>query len=96
MPKKSHEELLSELSKKQEALQNRIASIEAKKRKEEDRIFTRKKILIGAFLLEKFKNNPDELNNLVREMDNFLTRPHDRKLFGLPINSAQSLSGQSK
>jgi hypothetical protein len=85
MPKKSHDDLLSELTKKQEAIQNRIASIQARKRKDDDRILTRKKILIGAFMLEKLRDK-GELNNLILEMDKFLKRPHDRKLFGLPIS----------
>lgn len=68
MPKKSHHELLAELSKKQEAIQNRIASIQAKKRKDEDRILTRKKILIGAYLIEKYKNDLENFNKLVQEM----------------------------
>jgi hypothetical protein len=85
MQKKSHDDLLSELTKKQEAIQNRIASIQARKRKDDDRILTRKKILIGAFMLEKLKDK-DELNKLILEMDKFLKRPHDRQLFGLPIS----------
>jgi len=74
--------------KKQEALKNRIASIEARKRKEEDRMLTRKKILIGAFILEKYKNNEQELQKLIQEMDGFLIRTNDRKLFNLAVSEA--------
>jgi len=83
MPKKTHDELLSELQSKQKALQNRIASIESKKKKEEDRLLTRRKILLGAYMIEKFKNDSDEFKKLTLEMDKFLTRPNDRKLFDL-------------
>lgn len=85
MVKKSDDELLAELLKKQDALKNRIASIEARKRKEDDKLLTRKKILLGAFILEKYKDKPEGLQALVHEMDKFLTRANDRKLFNLPV-----------
>ncbi len=58
--KQTHDKLLAELLKKQVSLQKRIASVEARKRKDDDRILTRKKILLGAFMLEKTKNNNNE------------------------------------
>lgn len=85
MVKKSDDELLAELLKKQDALKNRIASIEARKRKEDDKLLTRKKILLGAFILEKYKDKPEGLQTLVQEMDKFLTRANDRKIFNLPV-----------
>lgn len=86
MTKKSADEILLDLKKKQESLQNRIASIEARKRKDEDRRLTRQKILIGAYMIEKFKDQV-AFQSLIKEMDGFLKRPLDRKLFGLPVNS---------
>tara|TARA_R110000868_G_scaffold257343_1_gene514428 strand:+ start:328 stop:612 length:285 start_codon:yes stop_codon:yes gene_type:complete len=83
MAKKSHDELLTKLAKQQDAIQNRIASLVARKRKDEDRILTRKKILIGAYMLEKL--NETEQQAMIREMDTFLKRPLDRRLFGLPV-----------
>ena len=47
MSKKSHDDLISQLAQKQQAIENRIASLKARKRKDEDRILTRKKILLG-------------------------------------------------
>jgi hypothetical protein len=87
MPKKSADEILSDLLKKQEVIKNRIASIESKKRNVEDRVLTRKKILIGAFMIERFKDNQGEFKKFIQEMDSFLTRPLDRKLFGLMVKS---------
>lgn len=87
MPKKSHDEALAELKRKQEALKNQIASIEARKRKDEDRLMTRKKILIGAYILDKHNNDTNQLGSLINELDKFLVRPGDRKLFGLPVKN---------
>ena len=80
MAKKPHQEVLSALLKKQEALQNRIASIQARARKEEDRKLTRMKILAGAFVLEQHKGKMDKLAKM---LEGYLTRDNDRKLFGL-------------
>ena len=83
MVKKSHEERLSALLKKQESDKNRIASLKAKIRNEEDRHLTRKKILLGAYMLEHLKDSKQEMESLIQKMDEFLTRPNDRRLFGL-------------
>ena len=55
-------------------------SREAKKRRAED---TRRKVLIGAIVLEEARKNHKfgvQLTALLRDK---LTRPHDRALFGL-------------
>ena len=85
MKRKTQSELLKELKAKEESLKARIANLEIRQRKEEDRILTRKKILIGAHVLEKIKNDQAALTKLAQELDNFLIRPHDRKLFDLPF-----------
>lgn len=74
-------ERIEALIKKQDQIKQQIASISVRVRKEEDRILTRKKILIGAYMLEKCKTDVTEMNRLMQELDRFLMRPHDRKLF---------------
>jgi hypothetical protein len=78
--KLSNAEKLQALLKKQEALKNNIASLEARVRNEEDKKTTRMKILVGAYFMEKYK---DKMSELVKMIDGFLTRDNDRKLFGL-------------
>jgi hypothetical protein len=73
------------LVKKQDQIKQQIASITARVRKDVDRILTRKKILIGAYMLEKYKTNVTEMSRLMQELDGFLIRQHDRLLFGLKI-----------
>lgn len=85
MPRKPTEEVLKKLIQKQEALKNRIASLEARKRNEEDKKLTRKKILIGAYILEKCKDVPGEMDRILKGLEKFLTRDSDRKLFNLHI-----------
>ncbi len=39
------------------------------------------KILVGSFFLEKAKKKGDHGESLLRAIDDFLTRPIDRKIF---------------
>ncbi len=48
---------LQTLLEKQQIIKNRIASISSRIRSEQDKKLTRKKILIGAYFLEKYKND---------------------------------------
>jgi len=84
MQRKNKSDLLKELKTKEEILKARIANLEARQRKEEDRILTRKKILIGAHILDKIKNDEAARRLLTQELNHFLTRAIDRKLFDLP------------
>ncbi|WP_232579686.1 hypothetical protein, partial [Photobacterium carnosum] len=54
-----------------------------KSRKEE----TRKKILIGAMVLDGMSKNQDYQSKMLKNLDKYLTAERDRKLFNLtPIN----------
>lgn len=44
---------------------------------------TRKKILLGAFLMERMGKNPDYSAKVTVELDGFLKRDDDRAMFGL-------------
>ncbi len=80
-------------SKKLDALSKKIEQLKAQKTAEEARLKakqrkddTRRKILVGAYYLDKAerKNKMDELINTI---DPYLKRKKDRKLFGLPDSS---------
>lgn len=60
---------------------------DAKKRRAED---TRRKLLIGAFYLNKAEQNDTTKSKLFAALDGYLTRPEDRALFDLqPLESSQ-------
>ena len=44
---------------------------------------TRKKILAGAFMLERMARNPETKTRFLTQLDTYLTRADDRALFGL-------------
>ncbi len=74
---------LEKLLKRKDQLEARIKLTQAKVQSQERKDETRRKILVGAYILEKYTSeNKSEF--LVQELDNFLFRTCDRNLFGLP------------
>ena len=77
---------LEDLEKKIEQLKAQAAAETAKlkaKAKKED---TRRKILVGAYYLQKAEED-GTMPSLVKQLDPFLTRKADRALFNLPAKS---------
>lgn len=79
---KSTDAQLEKLKKQHEALMARIQACEARKRTIDRKEETRRKILAGAYYLDLARKEGrfEEIQTL---MNNYLTRPADRKLFGL-------------
>lgn len=73
---------LESLKKKQEQLKAQIQALEAAEKSREKKRDTRRKILIGAYYLDKAKEN-DSLDEISKLMDDYLTRSSDRTLFDL-------------
>lgn len=75
---------ISKLRDKQKQLAEQIrreeGRLKAKERKEE----TRRKILVGAYILDKASRDEQYKSWLVKGMEGFLTRADDRALFELP------------
>ena len=74
------------LVKQKDVINARLASVKAKIKEAERKKDTRKKILIGAMVLNELKNKPKDKDLklwLNKNMDNFLTRDDDRNLFDL-------------
>ena len=87
---KAQEEKLKQLKalkQKQEA-QKRAA--EAKRTRTED---TRRKVLIGAMMLEHMAKNDATKESVMGKLNAFLTRADDRALFDLPPASQASQTG---
>ncbi|PHV13552.1 mobilization protein [Janthinobacterium sp. BJB303] len=77
---KAQEEKLKQLKalkQKQEAMKR---AAETKKSRADD---TRRKILIGAMLLDQMEKNEAMKKNIMGQLDAFLTRPDDRALFDM-------------
>lgn len=72
---------IEELKKKRDQLTAKIQTAEARKSAEERKLEARIKILVGSAYLEKAKRKGDNGESLLRAIDDFLTRPIDRKIF---------------
>jgi large subunit ribosomal protein L7/L12 len=77
---------LKALKQKQEA-QKRAA--EAKRTRTQD---TRRKVLVGAMMLEHMEKNEATKTNILTKLDAFLTRDDDRTLFGLYPKAKETIT----
>lgn len=89
MAKKSIADRIAQLDAQKKTLQARLA-------KQERAQDTRRKVLLGAFLLHRLQNDRDfgpVLNNWVRrELPGFLVRPDDKTLFAELLSGVQATS----
>ncbi len=72
------------ISKREQAInsvEEELAKNNAKKRKQD----TRKKILLGAYLMTKMNQNPNLEQQVMRDLERYLDKKIDRELFGLPL-----------
>lgn len=83
----SDKDKLQKLIDQRNQLEERIKRQKMKLDSQERQRDTRRKILAGAYLLEKYKDKPEELKNL---LDKFLSRPADRELFNLNIHTPKT------
>jgi len=83
----SDKDKLQKLIDQRSQLEERIKRQKMKLDSQERQRDTRRKILAGAYLLEKYKERPEELKSL---LDKFLSRPADRELFNLNTNTTKT------
>jgi uncharacterized membrane protein YccC len=76
-------ERIEKMEQQQAALERRLQTARSKVKEEERKRETRRKILIGAMVLAKAEQSPEKWNDLVRELDRYLSTERDRQLFGL-------------
>jgi hypothetical protein len=92
MTRRTIEQRLVQLDNQRRTLQARISKQERAKD-------TRRKVLLGALVLERLEHHKDaefsrRLENwLQRELPGFLTRDGDRALFADLLNNANSIAG---
>lgn len=98
---------LSALNAKIEAQTEKLRQLKEQKAKAERRVKaavqkqerakdTRRKILLGAMLLEKLKRGEVDVNRIRADLEPFLKRNTDRELFGLPPLAAKRTDEQGR
>lgn len=78
---------LDELLKKREQLKAQIQQVRAKEAAQKRKEDTRKKILLGALMMEMMERGELDKGKMRKRLDGFLTREGDRRLFDLPPRS---------
>lgn len=79
---------LDKLLEKERQLREQIRLEQNKQKCQERKIDTRRKILVGALVLEWVRQGQWKEEDLLRALDGFLVREHDRALFGLSTPTA--------
>lgn len=90
---------LEQLLKKREELNAQIQEIKARETQEKRKEDTRKKILLGALMIEMMERGELDSDKIRKRLDGFLTRELDRKLFDLPTqgeSQASEVTAKSK
>lgn len=74
--------VLDKLKEQRDKLNARIQAAEAREKSGERKRNTRRKVLVGAYILDKAAKE-NGMEALTRQLDGYLTRNSDRALFGL-------------
>ena len=85
---------LEQLLKKQEELKAQIRKEKNKLSQQERKLDTRRKILLGALMMDMMKKGELDEKKIMKRLDGFLSRNTDRKLFDFPLTQA-NLSNSS-
>ena len=78
---------LDELLKKREQLNAQIQKERNKLSSQQRKEDTRRKILMGALMMELMKKGELDEKKIMKKLDGFLTKDIDRKLFALPVKN---------
>ena len=80
-------EKLKQLKAQKQAIEAR----ERAKQKEQDRKDdTRRKILLGSYLIKKMESNEANKQKILADLNEYLTEDRDRKLFGLSTQEIEN------
>ena len=91
-------EKLEALAKKQAQIQKQIQALKARDTAQERKDDTRRKVLIGGFVLAQMKKNGIGVQSVTYESERFidtLNNDRDRVLFGLAAKLALSPTGEA-
>lgn len=77
---------IEKLREKKSQIEARIKNIQSRERQQTRKNDTRRKIIAGALALYHMEKNPDDpfSRKLLRLLDEYVTKPYERNLFGLP------------
>ena len=74
-------EKLKQLKAKKQAIEAREKTKQKEQERKDD---TRRKILLGSYLIKKMQSNEANKEKILMELNEYLTENRDRQLFDLP------------
>ena len=80
----SNLERIENLRARRAQLDAELSRLESKTRAENRKMDTRRKILIGAIIMQEMADDPDVAAHVQGLLDKRLNKPRDRSLFNLP------------
>ncbi len=89
---KAAQETLKSLQKKQAAVLSRQKAVESREKRKQD---SKKKILLGAYLLDRMAKDPSSSAKVLQGLEKFLVRPADREIFGLSVKAREAAESPS-
>ena len=84
---------LEQLLRKKEELNAQIQKIRAAEANEKRKEDTRRKILLGALMMEMMERGELDRDVVMKRLDGFLVRSGDRRLFGLVVDGSTDGEG---
>ena len=75
-------EKLKQLKAQKQAIDAREKTKQKEQERKDD---TRRKILLGSFLLKQISNDDSEKQRIMSQLNQYLTENRDRQLFDLPL-----------
>ncbi|MFW2058159.1 mobilization protein [Acinetobacter haemolyticus] len=77
-------EKLKQLKARKQAIEAREKSKQKEQERKDD---TRRKILLGSYLIKKMNDNEANKEKILADLNEYLTEDRDRQLFGLTKNN---------
>ena len=84
MPRGNVDDMIRKEEDRKAQATARLLRLKVRKIQEQRKRQTKRKILIGAMVLDRIERGKVSEKLIWADMDQFLTRPHERALFGLP------------
>ncbi|HCG3096939.1 TPA: mobilization protein [Enterobacter asburiae] len=82
-------ERLAKLEEQRARINAEIQRVRAREQQQKRKEDTRRKVLVGAWMMAKVQSGEWPEQKLIEAMDSYLERDHDRALFGLPPKQPQ-------
>jgi large subunit ribosomal protein L7/L12 len=86
-------ERIAKLEKKQQQIRAQLQAMKSLASKRERKLDTRKKILVGALVLEWMEKDEDMKQKVLSHLQRFLTRQIDRDIFGFSAQTEKKKPG---